>query len=180
VDSDAGYWVKWTIGFVLMLASVALLVGCIVKLASIGTCASGGPYVSARPCPKHTEYWIFGIFGAVFLFIAGLWVFASRGGRGVKPGLATTQTERAPDWASLGGGNRGEGNPGMRFVATIPQGPAGVAATPPAAAPTPSPSPAPQGNDRIARLERLQKLREEGALTESEFEVEKAKILSGF
>src|SRR5689334_103926 len=131
-----------------MLASVALLVGCIVKLASIGTCASGGPYVSARPCPKHTEYWIFGIFGAVFLFMAGLWVFSTRGGRGVKPGLASTQTEQAPDWASLGGGNRYEGNPGMKFMATIPQGPAGVAA--PASTPTTtptSPPPSSQEND---------------------------------
>jgi hypothetical protein len=166
LDSDARYWVKWSVGLVLMLASLALLVGCIVKLASIGTCASGGPYVSARPCPKHTEYWILGIFGAVVLFLAGLWVFVSRGGRGVKPGLASTETESAPDWASLGGGNRAGGASELAFMTSIPQGP-------------PKAAPASPADDRIDRLERLERLREQGALSESEFEVEKAKILSG-
>jgi hypothetical protein len=35
------------------------------------------------------------------------------------------------------------------------------------------------GGDSIAKLERLQKLRDSGALTEAEFEREKAKVLSG-
>ena len=166
MDSDSRYWVRSTIGLVLMLASVALLVGCIVKLASIGTCASGGPYVSARPCPAHTEYWILGIFGAVVLFLAGLWVFSTRGGRGVKPALASTDAEATPDWAGLSGGNRGTG-----WNYAPPAQPKAAPVAPAAAVK--------QNGDRISRLERLQKLREEGALTESEFEVEKAKILSG-
>lgn len=164
MDSDAKYWIRLTIGLALMLAALALLVGSIVKLTSIGTCASGGPYVSARPCPAGTEYWIFAIFGAVILFLAGLWVFSTRGGRGVKPGLASSQAAAAPDWASMGGGNRGA---------------AFSAFTTPVSAPVATPVAAPPADARIARLERLQRLREEGVLSESEFEVEKAKILSG-
>ena len=144
-----------------MLASLGLLVASIVKLASIGSCASGGPYVSARPCPSGTEYWILAIFGAVVLFLAGLWVFSTRGGRGIKPALASTQAEAAPDWAGLSGGNRGSG---WNYV--------------PPAQPKQAAQPA-QNGDRITRLERLQRLRDEGVLSESEFEVEKAKILSG-
>jgi len=34
-----------------------------------------------------------------------------------------------------------------------------------------------RGDDRISRLERLAKLREQGALTEAEFQAEKARIL---
>lgn len=40
-------------------------------------------------------------------------------------------------------------------------------------------SPAGAGDDRLARLERLQALRDSGALTESEFQAEKARILGG-
>jgi len=167
LDSDAKYWVRTALGLALMLGALGLLVASIVKLASIGTCASGGPYVSARPCPAGTEYWIFAIFGAVIVFLAGLWVFSTRGGRGVQPGLASTQTAAAPDWASMGGGNRGAA---FGFTGPAP------AAVKPAAASVAAP---PKQDDRITRLERLQRLREEGVLSESEFEVEKAKILSG-
>lgn len=45
-------------------------------------------------------------------------------------------------------------------------------------APTPSPSaPAPGGGGPVAELERLAKLRDSGALTDAEFEQEKARIL---
>jgi hypothetical protein len=67
----------------------------------------------------------------------------------------------------MGGGNRG-----AAFDFTTPVVPAST----PVAAPVATP---PKQDDRITRLERLQRLREEGVLSESEFEVEKAKILSG-
>ena len=46
-------------------------------------------------------------------------------------------------------------------------------------------SAAPEGSgnmveDRIAKLERLSKLRESGVLSEAEFEAEKARILAGY
>ena len=42
-----------------------------------------------------------------------------------------------------------------------------------------SPTPTSSSDDSVAKLERLQRLRESGALTEAEFEREKAKVLSG-
>jgi hypothetical protein len=44
-------------------------------------------------------------------------------------------------------------------------------------APAPAPAPAGGGGDHVAELERLAKLRDSGALTDAEFEQEKAKIL---
>jgi hypothetical protein len=41
------------------------------------------------------------------------------------------------------------------------------------------PPAAPSGDDRLARLERLAALKASGALTDAEFEAEKAKILAG-
>ena len=46
-------------------------------------------------------------------------------------------------------------------------------------APKPVESSAPSGGDSVAELERLAKLRDSGALTEAEFEQQKAKILGG-
>jgi hypothetical protein len=43
--------------------------------------------------------------------------------------------------------------------------------------PAPAPEPASGGGDQIAELERLAKLRDSGALTDAEFEQQKAKIL---
>jgi hypothetical protein len=43
----------------------------------------------------------------------------------------------------------------------------------------PMPPAAPSGDDRLARLERLAALKASGALTDAEFEAEKAKILAG-
>ena len=42
-----------------------------------------------------------------------------------------------------------------------------------------APAPAPAAHDPIEELERLGKLREQGVLTDAEFEAQKAKILAG-
>ena len=47
----------------------------------------------------------------------------------------------------------------------------------PAPAPAPPPAPAPQAPDPIAQLTQLAALKDSGALTEAEFEAEKAKLL---
>jgi hypothetical protein len=47
----------------------------------------------------------------------------------------------------------------------------------PAAAPAPAPAPAAAGPDPIEQLTQLAALKDSGALTDAEFEAEKAKIL---
>jgi hypothetical protein len=82
-----GYYARTVLGAALILAGVAVMGYCIYELAHIGTCASGGPYVSARECPAGTGTLIVGIFPAVLVVIVGVGLFASRGGRATAPGL---------------------------------------------------------------------------------------------
>ena len=60
-----------------------------------------------------------------------------------------------------------------RMVADLP--PAAPAASPAPAPPASGPAPT---SDKLARLEQLGRLRDQGVLTEAEFEAEKAKILA--
>ena len=80
-------------GFVLMLAGVAAFGLGLYHLMKTGTCASGGPYVSARPCPSDTGMWIAALTGGIFVFLAGGAIFATRGRRATKPGLPPTEDQ---------------------------------------------------------------------------------------
>ena len=71
----------------LMIGGVAGFVFCLYELAKTGTCASGGPYVSARQCPSSTPYYIVGLIGGIFVFLAGGALFATRGRHATDPGL---------------------------------------------------------------------------------------------
>jgi hypothetical protein len=57
------------------------------QLVKTGTCASGGPYVSARPCPAGTGLYVGALIAGVFVFLAGGALFASRGRPSTDPGL---------------------------------------------------------------------------------------------
>ena len=81
------YWVKTILGLALLWGGLAAFGYGLYELFDIGTCASGGPYVSARECPAGTEWYIIGIFPSVIGFLAGAGVFATRGGRQTEPGL---------------------------------------------------------------------------------------------
>jgi hypothetical protein len=82
-----GYWVRGLLGFAVMAGALAGLGWCIWQLTKTGTCASGGPYVSARQCPPGTGWLIGGTIASIPVFIAGGALFGSRGGRAVDPGL---------------------------------------------------------------------------------------------
>lgn len=83
-----GWWTKTVVGAALVLAGLAGVAYCTLQLAQIGTCASGGPYVSARPCPAGTAWYIVGEFPAVISMLFGGWLLATRGRlRAVEPGL---------------------------------------------------------------------------------------------
>jgi hypothetical protein len=78
---------RGAIGLLLMLAGIAAFLLGLYHLMKTGTCASGGPYVSARPCPAGTGTWVAVLIGGVFAFLAGGAVFATRGRRATQPGL---------------------------------------------------------------------------------------------
>ena len=83
-----GWWAKTVLGAVLVLGGIGAGVYCVVELTQIGTCASGGPYVSARECPPGTEWYILGIFPSVISTLVGGWLLATRGRRrALEPGL---------------------------------------------------------------------------------------------
>jgi hypothetical protein len=54
----------------------------IYHLIRTGTCASGGPYVSARPCPPGTGGHILAVMGGVFGGLIGCGFWAARGRSG--------------------------------------------------------------------------------------------------
>jgi hypothetical protein len=72
--------------FLFVLVGLALCSGAVVafcysiyKLGNIGTCASGGPYVSARPCPAGTAASILLIPGALLVGAIGLGIYSASG-----------------------------------------------------------------------------------------------------
>jgi hypothetical protein len=78
---------KGAVGLVLMAGGVAVFGFSLYQLMKTGTCASGGPYVSARPCPEGTGLYIGALTGGIVAFLAGAALFATRGRRATDPGL---------------------------------------------------------------------------------------------
>jgi hypothetical protein len=76
------YWSLSLIGMLVSLASLLLMTWALYHLVRTGTCASGGPYVSARPCPEGTGAKILGLTGAIFALLIGGGIYAARGNRG--------------------------------------------------------------------------------------------------
>jgi hypothetical protein len=93
-----GYVLRAVAGAALMLASLAVVCFSIYELAKTGTCASGGPYVSARECPDGTGLYIASIFPAVIGLLVGGWIFSTRGrARPVAPALPPQDPLANPD-----------------------------------------------------------------------------------
>jgi hypothetical protein len=86
------YYAKIAVGLVLLLGGAGVFGYCIYELASIGTCASGGPYVSARECPAGTATLMWTATPAILVAIAGAGVLATRGRRATAPGLPPAPT----------------------------------------------------------------------------------------
>jgi len=82
-----GWLGKGVAGMALMVAGVAGFAFALYQLVKTGTCASGGPYVSARECPSSTPYYIGALFVGIVAFLAGGWLFAIRGRAATDPGL---------------------------------------------------------------------------------------------
>jgi len=226
------YWLKSLIGAALFLGAVVLFNVKLLDLMQTGTCASGGPYVSARPCPPGTGTDVLLLMASIFAGLIGAWIFAlrgvrpggsGRGGGGFSDGLLAwsvyfvgtggyalynvlTDDSLGED-AELGGLivsatfllmgvpalvaliwlwaiHRDDAPVDDRFSPSTPESDvsrlaaARAAASGWMAAQRPvQPSASPAEPDPIAQLERLQRLRESGALTEAEFEAQKRRVL---
>lgn len=69
--------VRIAIGWLLILGGLGFSGWALYELMSYGTCASGGPYVSARECAPGTGLKIFGITGSVFVVLLGIGLVGS-------------------------------------------------------------------------------------------------------
>src|SRR4051794_34504029 len=76
------YWVMSLCGLALCGVSVVAIDWAIWHLMLTGTCASGGPYVSARPCPPGTAGQILALMGGIFGGLIGTGIYAARGRAG--------------------------------------------------------------------------------------------------
>lgn len=242
-----GYYLKTFIGAALYLGSVVLFNVALLKLLETGTCASGGPYVTANPCPDGTGAWAGAITGSIFGGLIGAAIFAFRGdrpggsgeslagglfgwggfawslffaGSGTVALIASLTGDDMPSDSKLGGlivagtfllmglpvfvfsvkgilsnlFSRGFGG-GRRDGRPMSMGEAANAAAAAASSGSSSSSVSPGspgwakaapaapvsrgGGDPLDQIERLDRLRKSGALSQSEFEREKAKILGG-
>jgi hypothetical protein len=70
------------LGLAICGASIVAIDWGIYHLMRTGSCASGGPYVSARPCPPGTGGHILAVIGGIFAGLIGVGVFAARGRSG--------------------------------------------------------------------------------------------------
>ena len=75
------YWTRSLIGLAICGAAIVAIDWALYELMRIGTCASGGPYVSARPCPPGTGLRIVALIGGVFGGLIGMGIYATRGER---------------------------------------------------------------------------------------------------
>jgi hypothetical protein len=85
------YAVRTFLGIGLIVLCATACSYAVAELLQIGTCASGGPYVSARQCPSGTERLVIVFFPAILMMLGGAWIYS---GRGKAPG-----SDREP-WGS--------------------------------------------------------------------------------
>ena len=180
------YWSLTLLGVAVLLVSAAALVWGLYEVLQTGTCASGGPYVSARPCPDDTWLHITAVVAAPWIGVVGMVVWALRGA-GAKPWYVTRLLRRRE----------------RRLADRIARGevPTPTVATPPRTTPaddlplrTQSPinrtwppatwepdfmkPPAPNGSP-VERLQALTDLKDRGLISAAEFETQKKRILGG-
>ena len=180
----------------------------IFQLLQVGTCASGGPYVSARECPDGIERLMFSIMGGVFGMFLAAGLYAGRGappGSARKPrnGVIVVWFWTGVFWSLAVGGFLGvwgpEANPGpggelggliVAFMGLV-MGAGGLLAlglpgrrrdpqsVRPAVARIVGTASRFGGAEAVDRLATLDRLRKQGTLTDAEFETLKKRIVEG-
>lgn len=73
------YLTRVLLGGAIFVGSITWATWALYKVLRIGTCASGGPYVSARPCPTGTGAVILGLIVGIFGLLIGAAIIAARG-----------------------------------------------------------------------------------------------------
>jgi hypothetical protein len=73
------YWLFAFLGLLVCGASIVAVDWGIYHLMRTGSCASGGPYVSARPCPPGTGAHFAALMGGIFGGLIGVGIWAARG-----------------------------------------------------------------------------------------------------
>ena len=73
------FYVRSFLGVGLFFFAWAAFEYSIYQFLQIGTCASGGPYVSARQCPSGTGIYFAGLFGGIILGLIAVGIYATRG-----------------------------------------------------------------------------------------------------
>jgi Short C-terminal domain len=207
------YVLRTLFGFGLIAFAVVGISYSVYQLLQVGTCASGGPYVSARQCPTGTEWLGLSIFGYVVVLLGGAGIYAGRGTApgsdrpasnmllvvwvwtGIFWGIATAcfLGVWGPEANPGPGGKEGGLIVGFLFVplgalaflalnvpwrGRRPEAAGAGTALPGSARVAKAAVKRVPGLDPLARLERLERLRQDGVVTQSEFEKLKAEILS--
>jgi hypothetical protein len=93
---------RGAVGFALMAVGLAAFGFGLWQLVKTGSCASGGPYVSARPCPAGTGLHIGALIAGIFVFLAGGALFATRGRPSTEPGLPPPEGDKTANPRPLG------------------------------------------------------------------------------
>ena len=73
------YWTRVLLGLAICGLSVVGIAWGLYHVTRTGSCASGGNYVSARPCPPGTGGHILAIVGGAFGIFIGILIYATRG-----------------------------------------------------------------------------------------------------
>ncbi len=105
--------IRTIIGLGLIAVSALAAGWAIYHLVRTGTCASGGPYVSARPCPEGTGLQLMALIGGIFGSMIGAAVSPLRGSAGVAWGLAFTLLGLGALAAGIGPARPPEGGTGL-------------------------------------------------------------------
>ena len=96
-----GYWVRAVLGLGLFLAGLAAFEYALYEVMQIGTCASGGPYVSARPCPEGTTEKVLLMPAGFIIGTIGILLFALRGKRPGAPKDGRRVSAMLLGWCSV-------------------------------------------------------------------------------
>lgn len=94
--------VRTIIGMACVAVGVLLAAWALYELIRIGSCSSGGPYVSARACPPGTGTKIVALMGGIFLVVGGAIITPGAAIAGVAWGLGFTMLGAAFFVAAFG------------------------------------------------------------------------------